>query len=79
MESNEAILHSVRKLLTDSVKSNQLITPAGEWLLDNFYLLEEHIRSAKIHFPKDTVKTFHGWPEFQRKEAHGFTTSHYRK
>ncbi|MBP9926129.1 MAG: cyclic beta 1-2 glucan synthetase [Cyclobacteriaceae bacterium] len=52
LESNEAILHSVRKLLTDSVKSNQLITPAGEWLLDNFYLLEEHIRSAKIHFPK---------------------------
>ena len=41
LESNEAILHSVRKLLTDSVKSNQLITPAGEWLLDNFYLLEE--------------------------------------
>jgi len=52
LESNESILHNVRKLLTDSVKSNHIITPAGEWLLDNFYLLEEHIRNAKIHFPK---------------------------
>lgn len=52
LESNESILHNVRQLLTDSVKSNHIITPAGEWLLDNFYLLEEHIRNAKIHFPK---------------------------
>ena len=26
-------------------------TPAGEWLLDNFYLIEEEIRTAKRHLP----------------------------
>ena len=29
-----------------------MITPGGEWLLDNFYLIEEQIRTAKRHLPK---------------------------
>jgi cellobiose phosphorylase len=53
LAENEMILHKVRKLLTDSIKSKNQIAPAGEWLIDNFYLVEEHIRSAKIHLPKD--------------------------
>ncbi len=28
------------------------ITPAGEWLLDNFYLIEEQILTATAHLPK---------------------------
>ncbi|HUH29918.1 MAG TPA: glucoamylase family protein, partial [Rhodanobacter sp.] len=28
------------------------ITPAAEWLLDNFYLIEEQIRIARRHLPK---------------------------
>jgi len=34
------------------VTANRQITPAGEWLLDNFYLIEEQIRTAKRHLPK---------------------------
>jgi cyclic beta-1,2-glucan synthetase len=49
---NEDILHEVRDLLTEAVKENRRITPAGEWLLDNFYLIEEQIRTAKRHLPK---------------------------
>ena len=52
LADNEIILHEVRKLLTDSIKRKYQVTPAGEWLIDNFYLIEEHIRIAKIHFPK---------------------------
>ncbi|HCS19717.1 MAG TPA: cyclic beta 1-2 glucan synthetase, partial [Bacteroidetes bacterium] len=52
LADNESILQEVRKLLTESIKKKQRITPAGEWLIDNFYLIEEHIRIAKIHFPK---------------------------
>src|ERR1700722_11049820 len=52
LAANEVILHEVRKLLTDSIKRKYQITPAGEWLIDNFYLVEEHIRNAKIHFPR---------------------------
>ena len=39
-------------LLTAAVTAKRRITPAGEWLLDNFYLIEEQIRTAKRHLPK---------------------------
>src|SRR5580698_9368170 len=51
--NNEIVLSEVRKLLAESIKRKYQITPAGEWLVDNFYLIEEHIRNAKRHFPKD--------------------------
>jgi cyclic beta-1,2-glucan synthetase len=49
---NEDVLLNVRELLTEAVKGNRRIAPAGEWLLDNFYLIEEQIRTAKRHLPK---------------------------
>jgi cyclic beta-1,2-glucan synthetase len=52
LAENERILLEVRGLLTESLSANQIITPAGEWLMDNFYLIEEQIRIAKKHFPK---------------------------
>ena len=52
LAANEAILIGVCGRLTAAVKANQQITPASEWLLDNFYLIEEQIRTARRHFPK---------------------------
>ncbi len=52
LSENENVLLEVYDLLTEDVKADRLITPAGEWLLDNFYLIEEQIRTAKHHFPK---------------------------
>ena len=49
---NEALLVAVRALLTEAVNTDRRITPAGEWLLDNFYLIEEQIRTARRHLPK---------------------------
>jgi len=52
LAANETALIGVCKLLTEAVGDNRRITPAGEWLLDNFYLIEEQIRTAKRHLPK---------------------------
>ncbi len=52
LAANEATLVEVCKLLTTAVNDNCVITPAGEWLLDNFYLIEEQISTAKRHLPK---------------------------
>jgi cellobiose phosphorylase len=52
LAENEGVLIEVCDLLTATVKANRRITPAGEWLLDNFYLIEEQIRTAKRHLPK---------------------------
>ena len=52
LADNEEVLLGVRNLLTQAVQANLRIAPAGEWLLDNFYLIEEQIRTAKRHLPK---------------------------
>ncbi|KIC96035.1 GH36-type glycosyl hydrolase domain-containing protein [Flavihumibacter solisilvae] len=52
LAENEKVLLIVRNLLVEAVKANRIITPAGEWLLDNFYLLEEQIVIGKKHLPK---------------------------
>ena len=52
LAENEETLEDVCELLTEAVTANRRITPAGEWLLDNFYLIEEQIRTAKRHLPR---------------------------
>ena len=50
--ANEGVLLHACSLLSTTVKANRRISPAGEWLLDNFYLIEEQIRTAKRHLPR---------------------------
>ena len=52
LADNEDVLIEVHDLLTETVIDNRRITPAGEWLLDNFYLIEDQIRTGKKHLPK---------------------------
>ena len=52
LAENEKVLLEVRTMLAEAIKENHRITPAGEWLLDNFYVIEEQIRMAKRHLPK---------------------------
>ncbi len=50
LDYNERVLtDSCRRLSND--KKNTM-TPAGDWLLDNFYLIEEQIRVVRHHLPK---------------------------
>ena len=52
LTENEAVLFDTCDLLTTAIKAGSPITPAGEWLLDNFYLIEEQVRAARRHLPK---------------------------
>ncbi len=52
LAENESVLIGACNLLTTAVRANRRIAPAGEWLLDNFYLIEEQIRTARRHLPK---------------------------
>ena len=49
---NEKVLAEICALLARSADQQRRVTPAGEWLLDNFYLIEEEIRTAKRHLPR---------------------------
>ncbi|HVE88707.1 MAG TPA: cyclic beta 1-2 glucan synthetase, partial [Burkholderiaceae bacterium] len=52
LADNESTLVEVCNLLTESLSVQQRITPAGEWLIDNFHLIEEQIATAKRHLPR---------------------------
>ncbi len=52
LDDNEAVLTHTCERLTDASRKRRRITPAAEWLLDNFYLIEEQIRIARRHLPK---------------------------
>ncbi len=46
----------VYELLSESLKQSNNISPAAEWLLDNFYLIEEQIYTGKKHLPRGYSK-----------------------
>jgi cellobiose phosphorylase len=52
LADNEKILNETCHLLTAATQANRPIAPAGEWVLDNFYLIEQQIRTARRHLPK---------------------------
>lgn len=69
LSDNEEILFKVNELLQSSVKEKKSISPAGEWLLDNFYLIEEQIRVGKRYLPKGYSK---GLPKLTKGPLAGY-------
>ena len=49
---NERVLQETYAALGAAVTREQRTTPASEWLLDNFYLIEEQIRSTRRLLPR---------------------------
>ena len=47
MMNNYYIIKQVYNLLNEHVKLGIAIHPAGEWILDNFYVIEENVKSIQ--------------------------------
>ena len=52
LKENEAIILRAYELLNQAGSDKRRISPAGDWLLDNYYLIEEQIRLAQKFLPK---------------------------
>jgi cellobiose phosphorylase len=52
LDENDRVLAEACEALTAASQANRRVSPAGEWLLDNYYLVEEQIRTAQRHLPK---------------------------
>lgn len=68
LAENENILLEVYSLLSETLKQNKRIAPAAEWLVDNFYLIEEQIFTGKKHLPRGYSKTL---PRLLKGESAG--------
>lgn len=56
-QSEETLIKSC-EILTNRIKSHDSsLSPASEWLLDNFYLIQEQIQSIRHNLPKGYGKT----------------------
>jgi cyclic beta-1,2-glucan synthetase len=53
LRENEKILQTSYRYLTSEVQKNKTINPAGEWLIDSFYVVEEQLRDIKRYLPDD--------------------------
>ena len=51
LNENAKILEETYDLITAAVAKSHRVAPAAEWLLDNFYLVDEQIRTARKHLP----------------------------
>jgi cyclic beta-1,2-glucan synthetase len=51
LDENEQVLIETYDLVTAAAGQNRAIEPAAEWLLDNFYLVEEQIRAIRRLLP----------------------------
>jgi len=56
LKENEKVLSEIHELLNETGKSKRRISPAGEWLLDNYYLIEEQIRLARKYLPESYIR-----------------------
>ncbi|MDP3069667.1 MAG: glucoamylase family protein [Opitutaceae bacterium] len=67
LDRNEKILRAFNHA-TVAVERTRQITPAAEWLLDNFYLIEEQIQLARRHLPRSYS---HELPRLSRGPSEG--------
>ncbi|MGA3156756.1 MAG: glucoamylase family protein, partial [Steroidobacteraceae bacterium] len=51
LRDNEAVLLAAYRSIARAAAANQSITPAAEWLLDNYHLVEEQIREIREDLP----------------------------
>ena len=59
---NYEVIKAVYNLLNQNLKQDISIHPAGEWLLDNFYIIEQSVKQIK----KDlTLKKYRNFVRFE--------------
>ncbi len=51
LAENEAALFDAYRSISDAIAAGQAITPAAEWLVDNYHLVEMHIREIRSDLP----------------------------
>ena len=52
LEDTRTVLDRVYHELNSGAERGLDISPAGDWLLDNFYIVQEHIREIRTNLPK---------------------------
>ena len=79
LAENEAVLIDACNLLTEALTADRRIAPAGEWLLDNFYLIEDQIRTPSGTCRRGTAGNCRAWRAGPRRGCRACTTWRWRR
>jgi cyclic beta-1,2-glucan synthetase len=71
VDDNARVLVAAYQNIAETVRQKREITPAAEWLLDNFHVVDEQIRDIRDHLPK-------GYYRLLPKIAEGHLAGHPR-
>ena len=52
LAENERVIRDAYAVVDAAVGAGKAATPAGQWLLENYYLIEEQIELARSHLPR---------------------------
>ena len=52
LDESKEILTNAYRVLSGLAKSDQELSPAAEWLIDNFYIIQEQIVQVEVDFPR---------------------------
>jgi cyclic beta-1,2-glucan synthetase len=52
LRENGRVLHEAYSAIAKAVREDRAITPAAEWLIDNFYVAQEQIREIRDDLPR---------------------------
>ncbi|MGH7588382.1 MAG: glucoamylase family protein, partial [Gemmatimonadota bacterium] len=53
LEDNARVLRGCYRSLTEAVRRDEAIPPAAEWLIDNFFLVDDQVRLIRDSLPSD--------------------------
>ncbi|KPJ74255.1 MAG: hypothetical protein AMS14_05670, partial [Planctomycetes bacterium DG_20] len=51
LKGNERVIHESYEVVAEAVRKGRQTAPGADWLLDNYYLVEEQIDIAREHLP----------------------------
>lgn len=69
VDSNRRQLIAVYRSLADAIRNERAISPAAEWLVDNFHIVEEQLREIREDLPPGYYKAL---PKLETGELAGY-------
>src|SRR5688572_3822421 len=69
LEDNGRKLEAVYKSLVEALRTGRPISPAAEWLVDNYHIIEEQLREIREDLPKSY---YHELPKLASGELAGY-------
>ena len=69
LEENAQELIAVYRALADAVRNESIVSPAAEWLVDNFHIVEEQLREIRRDLPRGYYREL---PKLQTGELTGY-------